>query len=335
MAPLRARRPFAYLVVAVLAAAALALPALADSLALKSGPISIFTAEQPESSVGKLEFRGGIVLRASDRRFGGLSGLRVSADGARLTAISDHGYWLTATLAYDSRGFLTAAGDAAIGALTAENGRPLTENRAGDAESLERVRGGWLVGFEHAHRIAFYRDTGSIAERSNPFSRAAPFPAPPGLAAAPPNEGLESLATLPDGRLLALTEGLATAAGDLRGWVFESGGWRTLSYVRTGLFQPSDAVALPNGDVLVLERRFTYIGGFGSRIVRLRYVDIAPEARLEGEEIALIERPLVTENFEGIAVRAAANGQTLLYIVSDDNYQSLQKTLLFMFALKE
>jgi len=328
MAPPPARRPFAYLV-AVLAAAALALPTLADSLALKSGPISIFTAEQPESPVGKLEFRGGIVLRASDRRFGGLSGLRVNADGTRLTAISDHGYWLTATLAYDRRGFLTAAGDAAIGALTAENGRPLTENRVGDAESLERVRGGWLIGFERAHRIVFYRDT------DPPFSRAAPFPTPPGLAAAPPNEGLETLASLPDGRLLAITEGLTTAEGDLRGWIFEAGGWRTLSYVRTGLFQPSDAIALPNGDVLVLERRFSYIGGFGSRIVRLRYVDIAPDARLQGEEIALIERPLVTENFEGIAVRTAGNGETLLYIVSDDNYQSLQKTLLFMFALKD
>ena len=109
MARRRVRKPIAHLLAAMLAAAALALPALADSLALKSGPISIFAAEQSEALVGKLEFRGGIVLRASDRRFGGLSGLRVSADGARLTAISDHGYWLTATLAYDSRGFLTAA----------------------------------------------------------------------------------------------------------------------------------------------------------------------------------------------------------------------------------
>jgi hypothetical protein len=328
MAPLPARRALTYFVVAVLATA-LALQSRADSLALKSAPLSIFTAEQPEALVGKLEFRGGIVLRTSDRRFGGLSGLRVSADGTRLTAISDHGYWLTATLAYDSRGFLAAAGDSAIGALTAENGRPLTENRVGDAESLERVRGGWLVGFERTHRIVFYRDT------DPPFSRAAPFPTPPRLAAAPPNEGLESLASLPDGRLLAITEGLITAEGDLRGWIFESGGWRTLSYARTGLFQPSDAIALPNGDVLVLERRFSYIGGFGSRIVRLRYVDIAPDARLHGEEIALIERPLVTENFEGIAARTGANGETLLYIVSDDNYQSLQKTLLFMFALKD
>jgi hypothetical protein len=329
MARRQVRSTIARLFAAVLVATALALPALAESLALKSAPTSIFAAEQAEEPIGKLEFRGGIMLRASDRRFGGLSGLRVSADGTQLTAISDQGYWLTATLAYDNRGFLTAAGNAAIGNLTAENGRPLTEKRVGDAESLERVRGGWLVGFERAQRIMLYRDA------DQPFARAAPFPTPPGLAAAPPNEGLEALASLPDGRLLAITEGFITADGDLRGWIFEAAGWRTLSYVRTGLFQPSDAVALPNGDVLVLERRFSYLGGFGSRIVRLRFADIAPDARLHGEEIALIERPLVTENFEGIAMRAAANGETLLYIVSDDNYQSLQKTLLFMFALKD
>jgi hypothetical protein len=312
----------------VLLAAALALPASAEPLALKSAPVTIF-AEHAEEPIGKLEFRGGIVLRAADRRFGGLSGLRVSADGTRLTAVSDQGYWITATLSYDSRGQLAAAGGAEIGVLTAENGRPLGDKRVGDAESLERVRGGWLVGFERTQRIMLYRD----ADR--PFARAAPFPAPPGLAAAPPNEGLESLASLPDGRVLAITEGLTTADGDLRGWILEGGGWRALSYARTGLFQPSDAVGLANGDILVLERRFTYLGGFSSRIVRLRYADIAPDATLRGEEIAVIERPLVTENFEGIAARTAADGQTLVYIVSDDNYQSLQRTLLFMFALKE
>ena len=314
---------------AALIAVVLALPALADSLDLRSSRFDIFPAEHPGTMVGGLEFRGGLELSASDQRFGGLSGLRVSADGARMTAISDNGYWITAALAYDPRGFLASVGAAAIGTLIAENGHPLARVLAGDAESLERVKDGWLVGFEHVHRIAFYGDT------DPPFSRATPFPMPPGLNAAPPNEGLETLAALPDGRLLAITEGLTTEAGDLRGWILEPGGWRTLSYVRTGLLVPSDATALPNGDVLVLERRFTYIGGFGSRIVRLRYADIVPEARLEGAEIARIERPLTTENFEGIAVRRGADGETLVYIVSDDNYHPLQKTLLFMFALRD
>lgn len=322
-------RRFVAVLAAALIAAVLALSALADPLELKSNRFSIFPVEHPGTMVGKLEFRGGLELSASDQRFGGLSGLRVSEDGVRMTAISDNGYWITATLAYDQRGFLAAVGDAAIGTLLAENGRPLARVLAGDAESLERVKGGWLVGFEHVHRIVFYRDA------DPPFSRAAPFPAPPGLNAAPPNEGLETLAALPDGRLLAITEGLTTESGELRGWILERDGWRTLSYVRTGLLVPSDATALPNGDVLVLERRFTYVGGFGSRIVRLRCVDIVPEARLEGVEIARIERPLTTENFEGIAVRRAAAGETLVYIVSDDNYHPLQKTLLFMFALHD
>lgn len=316
------------LLVPALLAAALGLAARAEPLAVTSSKISIFPPEKPPTPVGKLEYRGGIELRADDRRFGGLSGLRVSADGARLTVISDGGHWITATLAYDAGGHLAAASAAEIGPLTAENRRPLAGSRAGDAESLERTGNGWLVGFEHAHRLVFYRDG------NPPFSRASRFPQPPGLAAAPPNEGLEALAALPDKRLVALTEGLTTEAGDLRGWLLDAGGWHTLSYVRTGLFQPVDAAALPDGDLLVLERRFTYIGGFAARIVRLRYAAIVAEARLEGEEIASIERPLTTENYEGIAVRSAG-GETLIYLVTDDNYQPLQKTLLLMFALRE
>jgi len=34
-----------------------------------------------------LRFRGGLDLRSRDSRFGGLSGLAISADGARLTAL--------------------------------------------------------------------------------------------------------------------------------------------------------------------------------------------------------------------------------------------------------
>jgi hypothetical protein len=322
------RRPALNRALAVLALLVAAAPALADPLALKSESATIFPVEQPGIAVGRLEFRGGVELRATDIRFGGLSGLRVSADGTRMTAISDNGYWVTAGLGYDRHGNLAGVRDAAIGPLTGENGRPLTEKIVADAESLERIDGGWLVGFERKHRIAFYRDS------DPPFARAAPFPAPPGLDAAPSNEGLEALAVLPDGRLLALSEGLATDTGDLRGWVRENGGWRTLSYARTGLFQPSDACALPNGDVLVLERRFTIIGGFAGRIVRLRQGDIVAGARLEGEEIVRLERPLAVDNYEGIAARVGAGGETLVYIVSDDNYQSLQKTLLFMFALR-
>jgi hypothetical protein len=54
--------------------------------------------------VGPLRYLGGLWLRSSDPRFGGLSDVRVSADGNRLYAISDCGEGLTATLTYDAAG---------------------------------------------------------------------------------------------------------------------------------------------------------------------------------------------------------------------------------------
>jgi len=40
------------------------------------------------------------------------------------------------------------------------------------------------------------------------------------------------------------------------------------------------------------------------------------------------------DNIEGIAVRATADGETLLDLISDDNRSFLQRTVLLQFALK-
>jgi hypothetical protein len=40
------------------------------------------------------------------------------------------------------------------------------------------------------------------------------------------------------------------------------------------------------------------------------------------------------DNMEGIAVRRGPKGETLLYLISDDNFSPLQRTLLLMFELK-
>jgi hypothetical protein len=37
---------------------------------------------------------------------------------------------------------------------------------------------------------------------------------------------------------------------------------------------------------------------------------------------------------EGLAVRRGPRGETLLYVISDDNYWRLQRTLLLMFEVK-
>ncbi|MBV8535488.1 MAG: esterase-like activity of phytase family protein, partial [Alphaproteobacteria bacterium] len=53
-----------------------------------------------------------------------------------------------------------------------------------------------------------------------------------------------------------------------------------------------------------------------------------------GEEIAHLQSPLTLDNFEGISAVRGPNGTVRVYIISDDNYTFLQRTLLFMFELK-
>lgn len=43
--------------------------------------------------------------------------------------------------------------------------------------------------------------------------------------------------------------------------------------------------------------------------------------------------PLVIDNFEGLAVRELPRGGLLLYLISDDNFNFFQQTLLLQFRL--
>ena len=52
-----------------------------------------------------------------------------------------------------------------------------------------------------------------------------------------------------------------------------------------------------------------------------------------GEEVARIEPPMTFDNFEGIATRVGPGEQVFIYVISDDNYFFLQRTLLMEFEL--
>ncbi|MFQ5541980.1 MAG: hypothetical protein ACE5E2_04055, partial [Candidatus Binatia bacterium] len=55
--------------------------------------------------------------------------------------------------------------------------------------------------------------------------------------------------------------------------------------------------------------------------------------RLRGEKIVHLDPSVEIDNFEGLAVRVDPVGGTLLYMISDDNYSQLQRTLLLQFHL--
>ncbi len=148
----------------------------------------------------------------------------------------------------------------------------------------------------------------------------------------PGNAGIEALALLPDGALLALAEGLHVASGDLAAWHVTDAAALPLSYAASAGFVPTGADQL-DGTVYVVERRFSLLGGFASRIVSFAAADVRPGARLVPQPLAVLQPPLVGENFEAIAARRGPDGRVLLYLAADDNFTPLQRTLLLQLAL--
>lgn len=277
--------------------------------------------------VDSLIFRGGLDLRSSDRRFGGLSGLDISADGRRLTATGDKGIWFTATLGYEKSGRLRSATDGEIMPLRGPDGQPLSGKERTDAESLTRMAdGSFLIGFERMHRLRLY---GSVNGRARPLD------APPVLRTSPPNGGAEAVTRFGANDLLVLSEKLDATPGIAAGWIGRNREWRATGLRRHGIYRPVGAATRDDGTVFILERRWTTIGGIGTRISMVSPKAIGAGRIFEGRELAQLVPPLVADNFEGISVRRGPAGQTLIYIVSDDNFNDLQRTLLLMFALAD
>jgi hypothetical protein len=278
---------------------------------------------------GPLRALGGLVIDAKALGGGGFSGVHLAPD-LTLTLISDRGHWAEARLLLDG---LTPIGLQPIrhGPLRDEAGKPIPRGFAGDAEALARLPDGtWLVAFERRHRIRAYRHL------DGPGLYVA---APPGLEAAPPNGGLESLALLPDGRLFTIAETFSPPdRPELRhAWLGVPGRWVPLYWEPAPGFHPTDAAILPDGSALVLERRFSLLGGFAAKLIRTTpdaFRTAREGAVLSGEVIlTLNDAPLPAENWEGIAVTRYGD-ETLVALISDDNESILQRSLLLLFALR-
>jgi hypothetical protein len=281
---------------------------------------------------GLLEFRGGLVLTSPFREFGGLSAVRMQADGAHFIAVSDKGWWL--------RGRITYAGSRPTGIVEAEmapvlgpDGRPLAARRWYDTESIAQDGGTLYVGIERVNRIVRF-DYG----RDGLNARGHPIDVPPGVRALPNNRGLESLVFVPRGQplggsLIAISERGLDKEGNILGFLIGGPRPGTFAVRRIADFDISDIALLPAGDLLLLERRFSWSSGLFVRIRRVAQSEIKPGALLDGPVLFEADLGYEIDNLEGLSVHRSANGETVLTMISDDNFSSLQRTVLLQFTL--
>ncbi len=304
----------------ILAGLALARPAAAEPVAVEVRAVPLDAAVPERTMLGPLRYKGGIEIRSSHPRFGGLSGLAVSADGSRFTAVADIGVWFTGKLIYDAGGRLIGVTDTRINPLLDAAGRALSGRARTDAEAIAGDgAGGFIVAFEQRHRLLRYARPGATGQ---------PMAAPAGIEAAPANAGLEALTRLADGRLLTLSEDFRSDDGTaVRGWIGLP--WQPLALRTSQGFLPTALAPLPGGALLV-ERRFPFLA---IRLRRLVAADLRPGAVIDPPEIVRFEGSLNYDNFEAASTRAGEGGETLIYLLSDDNRNPFQRTLLLYFAL--
>lgn len=299
------------------------MPALGP-VAVTATPVPLDADDPARDRVGRLRYLGGVAIRSSDSRFGGISGLR-STGPHELLGVTDGGYWVSLRLR-EQGGRLMGVESAAMDIIRGPHREPLKGKAHADAEALEYGPDGASVAFERGHRIWHYRTLDGPA-------RSETFPDEPWLAALPPNEGVEAMAKI-GGSWLYVAE--ARQSDDRHeGVLLAPGGInRRLARVKVEVpapYNPTDAHALGDGQVLILARRFSPLAGVGAALL-LADVDTSKLTLGKSAVLAELAPPLVVDNMEGLAVRREG-GRTFIYMASDDNFSPLQRTLILKFEL--
>ena len=263
-------------------------------------------------------FAGGVQLltpTASPLR--SLSDLKLTGDQDFVT-VSDAGDLVLGRLKMDGDGRLVGVEQLRSRRLTLRDGTPITEKVDGDAEGLALLPDGQLlVSFEREHRIWNY---GPLENLRPPVSLPRPV--------WPFNEngGMEAI---------------ASASNDNWRVAGEDGGVWDCTRITCSLVQMPPDEPLKDSDYRitgmdrdpdghgywVIQRAFTPPIDARARVRRM-----AEDGSL-GPVMVELKLPGTTDNFEGIAV-TKRGGKTRLYILSDDNENPLQRTLMLAFDIE-
>jgi len=294
-------------------------------LSARSTPLSEDDPRAPAPP--PLLFQAAWILRSDNPGFGGLSSLRVDPPG-QVLALSDSGV-LTGFHVGDGaatrRPFI-----APLPVFPQDRDKPWWW---WDSESMahDPATDRYWIGFELQQMICRY---------SSGFARVEACRVWPEILAWPKTGSIESLARLPDGRFIAIAEMGMTAQGDHDMLLFAGDpadpatpAPMRLRYVQPRGYRPTDAVVIDARHMLVLNRRITMQDLFTATIA---LVDLPARftsgMRLEARVLLTLAPPLLADNFEGIAT-TSEGGRTMVWIISDDNHENFQRTLLVKFAL--
>jgi hypothetical protein len=262
-----------------------------------------------------VRFAGGVQLVLADGSpLHSLSDLKL-ADNDDFVSVSDAGDLVRGRLRLDGGGRLEGVESLRYRRLTLLDGSPIVDKADGDAEGLFLgADGAVAVAFERRHRLWSYGPLEALAARPTPLTS-------PDIVF-PLNDGMEGVSVAPGGW---------RAAGESGGvWDCAPSGCRMVvappaeplpdsEYRITGMDRDPDGEGF-----WVVERRFRPPVDARGRIRRM-----AADGTL-GPVLVELSLPSTVDNFEGIAAVRQGDG-VRVYILSDDNSNARQRTLLLAF----
>ncbi|MGE4429887.1 MAG: esterase-like activity of phytase family protein [Sphingobium sp.] len=291
-------------------------------------PLVLDSSRPERTQLGSLHFLGAWDLTGPDNSFGGLSAMSILPDG-RIQALND-----TATMfTFPSPGERGAGTVKRLPILKHRTRGWLPGSTDSESMAVDPATGTIWVGFELSQMICRYPADLSRAEACRTW---------PEMKDWTDTSSIESLARLPDGRFLVIAEG---AHGDGKGrdmllFADDPSDKKALPpilmhYMPPVGYDPTDAVAIGGNRLLVLNRRATVYDGFTAVITLVDIGAMKPGAVLPGKEVARLAPPVLADNFEAMTVQRRPDGQTVLWVLSDNNHLFFQRTLLLKFALPD
>ncbi|MGX6646810.1 esterase-like activity of phytase family protein [Maricaulaceae bacterium MS644] len=302
---------------------------------VEASSVALFPDDPGRTRLGGLRYAGGLELTSAHPAFGGWSALELSADGEHLLALSDSGAFLRARLSYQD-GAPSGLDQVVITPLLGPDGAALSGTRA-DAEGLASLGDGrYAVSFERDHRIAVFElgaDWSGIETAVE-----TPFPAPPGADRLRNNAGIEALAI--DGtRLYAGVEDPIVSGQPHTLWVYDLAAPAAPPRALFLAIEPGFGLTAmtfgPDGALYLVERFWSRDAGNTIHVSRLSaaQMEAAASAPLQPERLAEIGPDMTVDNIEAAAF-AEVDGAPLLLLMSDDNFNAAQRTLLLAFQIE-
>lgn len=282
---------------------------------------------------GALTFVGGLEMTSPDENFGSFSSFRFRSPGDEFIGVTDTGFWFFGRIDRDAERRPICFSDFKMQRFVDAEGEAVEEKSLSDAEGIAFRDGIATVSFERTHRISEYMASN---DGMGPPRRDLPFLVPAYELRS--NKGFETVAYAPEegplsGARVVVTERSIDEAGNSFAAILEGPEKGIFTVARHDDFDITDGAFLPDGDLLVLERRYSPISGIAMRLRRIAAETIRSGAVADGPVLLSADMGYEIDNIEGLDLWRRADGATVVSLISDDNQFFLQRNIYLEFVL--